>query len=187
MQIINIKRIIALTFLQLSFIGLTLGFDRVASISNNNSVPDLPAECSSTQVEAGNKVSFRAYALGVQIYRWNGTEWSFAAPAANLYADADLQGQIGVHYAGPMWESNSGSRVVAARVSGTGCTPDATAIPWLLLQTVSTEGAGIFKKVTYIQRVDTNGGLPPAIPGTTVGEEARVPYTAEYYFYRAAN
>ena len=23
--------------------------------------------------------------------------------------------------------------------------------------------------------------------GTTVGQEARIPYTAEYYFYRAAN
>jgi hypothetical protein len=185
MQIINIKRIIGLAALQLSFIGLTFAFNPIVSISNDNHTPDLPAECGSIQVETGNKVSFRAYALGVQIYRWNGTEWEFVAPAANLYADADYQGQIGIHYSGPTWESNSGSRVVATRVPETGCTTNSSAIPWLLLQTVMTEGPGIFKKVTYIQRVNTTGGLRPTTPGTTVGEEARVPYTAEYYFYRS--
>ena len=40
--------------------------------------------------------------------------------------------------------------------------------------------------MTFIQRVNTTGGIAPAAPGTTVGEEARVPYTAEYFFYRAA-
>lgn len=189
MQIINIniKQIIGLVVLLVSVAGLAFASNPAALNGRDNRAPDLPADCGSVRVEAGNKVSFRAYALGVQIYRWNGAEWSFVAPVANLYADADYQGQIGNHYAGPTWESNSGSRVVAARVPETGCTPDATAIPWLLLQTVSTEGPGIFRKVTYIQRVNTAGGLRPTNPGTTVGEEARVPYTAEYYFYRAGN
>jgi hypothetical protein len=40
--------------------------------------------------------------------------------------------------------------------------------------------------VTYVQRVNTAGGLPPAAPGSFVGEEKHVPYTTEYYFYRAA-
>jgi len=64
-------------------------------------------------------------------------------------------------------------------------TPDPDAIPWLLLEAVSSEGPGIFDGVTYIQRVDTVGGKAPADPGDFVGEMARVPYTAEYYFYRA--
>jgi hypothetical protein len=55
----------------------------------------------------------------------------------------------------------------------------------LLLKTVSIEGRGIFNKTTYIQRVNTVGGLPPTVYGSTIGEEKRVPYTAEYYFYRA--
>lgn len=189
MQIINInlKRIVVLAVLLLGSAGLTLASNFATRTDKGNRAPNLPVGCESLQVEAGNKVSFRAYALGVQIYRWNGAEWDFVAPAANLYADADFQGQIGIHYGGPTWESNSGSRAVAARVPGTGCTPDATAIPWLLLQAVSTDGAGIFKKVTYIQRVSTAGGLRPANSGATVGEEARVPYAAEYYFYRAVN
>jgi hypothetical protein len=145
----------------------------------------LPSDCGSVQVEAGNKVSFHVYAIGVQIYRWNGNSWDFVAPSANLYADAGYHGKVGIHYEGPRWESNSGSIVEAARVPDTGCTPDLNAIPWLKLKTVSIEGHGIFSKTTYIQRVNTAGGLRPTVPGSFIGEEKRVPYTAEYYFYRA--
>jgi hypothetical protein len=41
--------------------------------------------------------------------------------------------------------------------------------------------------VTFIQRVNTIGGTAPAEAGAFVGDEARVPYTTEYYFYRATN
>ena len=68
---------------------------------------------------------------------------------------------------------------------GTGCTPDPTAVAWILLSKFRTEGAGIFSKVTYIQRVNTVGGLAPSEPGLIDGETKQVPYTAEYYFYRA--
>ena len=150
--------------------------------------PELPRPlCQSIQVGAGNEVAFHAYALGVQVYKWNGTAWVFVEPVANLYADAGYRGLVGTHYAGPTWESNSGSKVVGRRVAGTGCTPDANAIPWILLEAVTTDGPGIFSDVTFVQRVNTTGGVAPSAPGAAVGEEARVPYTAEYYFYRAAN
>jgi hypothetical protein len=146
--------------------------------------PELSGSCTNIAVPAGNKVCFHVYAAGVQIYRWNGTAWAFVAPAAVLYANADHDGEVGTHYAGPTWESNSGSKVVGLRIAA--CTPDVTAIPWLLLQAVSADGPGIFHRVTYIQRVNTVGGVAPSGPGTTVGEERQVPYTAEYFFYRAA-
>jgi hypothetical protein len=186
MKIMNIKNIIGLVVL-LSVAVLALA--PIPSVQANDDVrePDLPADCGTIQVEAGNKVSFRVYAIGVQIYRWNGAAWVFVAPEANLYADANYRGKVGTHYGGPTWESNSGSNVVAARVQNTGCTPDPTAIPWLLLKKVSTDGPGIFSKTTFIQRVNTTGGLIPTTPGSTVGEEKRVPYTAEYYFYRDEN
>jgi hypothetical protein len=154
----------------------------VARASEDNRAPDLPSPlCDRLQVQAG-RVAFHVYALGVQIYRWNGTSWAFVAPAARLFADAEYHGEVGIHYAGPTWESNSGGKVIASRVES--CAPDPTAIPWLLLQTVSTEGPGIFHRVTYIQRVNTASGLPPTAPGQFVGDEEEVPYTAEYYFYR---
>jgi hypothetical protein len=171
-------------------IGLLLAVIGLASVSaqasTNSHSLDLPSPlCDSIQVPEGNKLQTRLYALGVQVYKWNGTSWTFVEPNATLFANSHYNGEVGTHYVGPTWESNSGSKVVAARVPGTGCTPDSTAIPWLLLQTVTADGPGIFSPVTYIQRVNTEGGTAPTTPGSFVGEVKEVPYTAEYYFYRA--
>jgi hypothetical protein len=54
----------------------------------------------------------------------------------------------------------------------------------LLLEAVSTTGPGIYSSVTFVQRVNTTGGLIPAYPGLVIGQVVEVPYTAEYYFYR---
>jgi hypothetical protein len=134
------------------------------------------------RVPEGNKLHSHVYADGVQIYRWDGLSWVFVEPQATLFANAGYDGKIGLHYRGPTWQSNSGSKVVGARLFG--CSPDATAIPWLLLEAVSTSGPGIYGSVTYIQRLNTKGGLAPVSPGAFVGATVQVPYTAEYYFYR---
>lgn len=181
----KIKRVIGLVVL-LTITGLALASVPAAQVGDDIPAPGLPSPlCDSLQIPPGNEVAFHAYALGVQIYKWNGSSWDFVAPMANLFADANYQGKVGTHYAGPTWQSNSGSNVVARRL--TGCVPDPTTIPWLKLQAVSTEGPGIFSQVTYIQRVNTAGGQAPTTPGAFIGAEARVPYTAEYYFYRAEN
>ena len=145
--------------------------------------PDLTS-CDSLQVQAGSRLATRLYARGVQIYRWNGTSWVFVAPSALLYADPEGRGQVGSHYAGPSWESMSGSKVVGTVLRR--CTPDASAIPWLLLGSVSSDGPGIFHDTKFIQRVNTTGGLAPLEPGSVTGETTSVPYRAEYLFYRAA-
>lgn len=182
MHNMKLKRVIGLVVL----LTVMLASIPAARANNGNREPDLPTpSCESLQVPPGNKVAFRVYALGVQVYRWNGASWVFVAPVANLFADDNYRGRVGTHYAGPTWESNSGSKVVATRLAA--CSPDQTAIPWLLLQTVLTDGPGIFSSVTYIQRVNTVGGLAPTAPGAFIGAEAKVPYTTEYYFYRAAD
>lgn len=139
--------------------------------------------CQNLQAPAGSKLAYHVFATGVQIYSWNGTSWSFVGPQAVLTADANGNGAVGIHYAGPTWESNSGSKVVGAVVER--CSPNPNAIPWLLLTAASAEGPGVFDRVTSIQRVNTVAGNAPATPGNVVGAEARVPYTAEYFFYRA--
>jgi len=171
-------------FVLVTFAGLALA-SLPAARAQEIAPPVLPSGCGSISVAAGHEVTLHAYALGVQVYRWSGASWVFLEPRAMLFAAPNFRGRVGVHYAGPTWETNGGSNVVARRVVGTGCTPDQTAVPWLLLETVSTEGPGVFSPVTYIQRVNTTGGIAPAAPGSTVGEEFGVPYTAEYYFYRA--
>ena len=160
-----------------------------AEPGNDHRAPDVPA---ALQVPDGNKVEFHAYAVGVQIYIWTvtptGSSWVFKAPEAVLFKkekDAFKEHHVvGLHYAGPTWEHKDGSKVVGARLASAP-SPDPNAIPWLLLRGGSHEGDGKFSDVTYIQRVNTVGGKVPAASGTLAGQEARVPYTADYYFYRA--
>ena len=153
-------------------------------------LPEVPA---SIAVPEGQKVAFHTFATGVQIYvcRQSVTDpsrfvWVFKAPEATLY---DSDGNVvGTHYAGPTWESNSGSKVVGAVLQRL-ASPDPNAIPWLLLRAVTSEGPGIFHDITYIQRINTTGGKAPSGGCTAddVGHEVGVPYTAEYYFYRATH
>lgn len=144
--------------------------------------PDL-SSCDSLQVPAGSQLAARLYATGDQIYRWNGTTWTFVAPSARLFADPAGTATVGTHYAGPTWESVSGSKVVGSVIRR--CTPHASAIPWLLLGAVSSEAPGIFQGIAFIQRVNTSGGTAPSQPGNVTGDTASVPYTTEYLFYRA--
>jgi len=155
-----------------------------AEPGNDNRAPDL-ADYPKLQVEEGHKVAFHAYAEGVQIWGWTGTSWVFLKPEAVLYATAADDGIVGIHYGGPTWESASGSYVVGTLIDK--ATPNSNAIPWLLLGAVKSEGPGIFEGVTYIQRVNTVGGIAPADPGEFPGEQARVPYTADYFFYRESD
>jgi hypothetical protein len=179
MYSMTIKGIIA-TLVLVGIAGATTASMPTAPVKNG---PELPSPlCDRLRVGEGNKLQSQVFADGVQIYKWNGTSWVLVEPAATLFANAGYDGKVGKHYAGPTWESNSGSKVVGARMYG--CSPDPNSIAWLLLEAVSTSGPGIYSSVTYIQRVNTKGGLPPSAPGSYVGETVQIPYTAEYYFYR---
>jgi hypothetical protein len=90
---------------------------------------------------------------------------------------------IGLHYGGPTWESMSGSKVVGTVIDR--CPMDPASIPWLLLSAAPDDGPGIFHRVSFIERVNTVGGIAPSSPGGMVGEIAEVPYTADYLFYRS--
>jgi hypothetical protein len=163
--------------------GLTtlLGLAMLAAtaVASDNRAPEVPIEIA---VEDGHKVHFHGYAQGVQIYTWNGTDWGSAVPEALLFHG---EGIVVTHFAGPTWESNSGSKVVGA-LPPKSVTVDTNAIPWLLLKAVPelTEGPGIFANTSFIHRVNTVGGKAPSVNGDFVGQEARVPYTADYFFYR---
>ena len=151
-----------------------------APVAAYSRLPEL-GSCTAVAVPEGSKLAFHAYATGVQIYTWTGTTWRFVAPEAELFSYAGASGVIGTHFAGPTWLTVSGSRVVGT-VSGR-CTPSADAIDWLRLDAVA-DGPGVFANTKYIQRVNTVGGKAPTTAGSFVGEEVRVPYTADYYFYR---
>ena len=159
----------------------TRGITAVADVSDGNRLPDLTA-CPQLVAPRGSTLLLHAFGIGVQIYHWNGTSWGAATPSATIYADAGGQGELASHFAGPTWQSNSGSTVVGTVANR--CTVDPASIQWLSLTGVAS-GNGIFAKVTFIQRLNTVGGSAPSTPGAVIGQEARVPYTADYLFYDA--
>ncbi len=154
----------------------------VPTVAAATRIPDL-ANCDSLAAPAGTRLAYHAFAKGDQIYRWNGASWVFVAPSAVLSADEAGNSTVGTHYAGPTWHSVSGSKVVGAVAKR--CPSNIGSIPWLLLNGVASSGPGIFDSTTFIQRLNTTGGTAPTTPGSVIGEEANVPYTAEYYFYKA--
>jgi hypothetical protein len=136
------------------------------------------------QPPASERVLFQVHAKGDQVYTCNGGTdftWTLKAPDAQLF---DKDGRpFGKHFEGPSWEANDGSRVTGKAVANSSPAPDS--IPWLLLSTVSHDGSGVLSPVTHIQRLNTKGGKAPAsgCDASHVGQEVRVPYTADYVFY----
>src|SRR5207237_840815 len=112
--------------------------------------------------------------------------WTFTGPLATLSDCAGVT--IGAHFASsagptaPEWETViDGTAVIGRRLAAV--TPDATALPWLLLQATSHVGTGTLSRAQYIQRVHTHGGLAPTTgcDAMHVGTMQNVPYTADYY------
>ena len=164
----------------------------LTALADDNRAPDVPTE-SGIAVPAGNKVHFHGFGVGVQIYTWNGTSWGSPVPEATLFdGEGVVATHFGIfvanHFVGPAWQSNSGSIVVGA-LPPIAFTVDRDAIPWLRLNAVpdSLQGPGIFAETTFIQRVNTTGGKAPLASGDFIGQVARVPYTADYFFYRQSN
>jgi Protein of unknown function (DUF3455) len=141
--------------------------------------PSIPSSIASSAEE---ELVLIAQARGFQIYLCGPAGWVLKAPEAVLY---DQQGNIiGRHFAGPTWQHNDGSQITA-KLAAKAEAPDSAAIPWLLLKVTGHSGAGIFSRVTSIQRINTVGGLPPATACTQAehGNQFQSPYSADYYFY----
>ncbi len=108
-------------------------------------------------------------------------EWVFVGPVASL---KDSSGKmVGKYYAGPTWESMDGSKVTAKQVAV--APQPAGNIPLQLVKADPATGPGAMQGVTYIQRLNTRGGVAPATPcgAGNVGAKQQVAYSADYVFY----
>ncbi len=151
--------------------------------------PDVPAQL---RPPAGEVLFLAAQGVGAQIYDCSPRagqpatfEWTFRAPEAQL---KDSSGRVlGRHFTGPTWELDDGGTVVG-EVKAHVPSPSPVAIPWLLLTARATGGSGKLTATTSIQRLQTVGGIAPSVgcDAANAGKVTRVPYTASYYFYRAA-
>jgi hypothetical protein len=120
--------------------------------------------------------------VGVQVYQCTAGAWVFVEPAANLVGWVKRPDNVAtaVHFRGPSWQSTNDGSLVEARVIAS--VPVAGSIPQLLLQSTRNRGDGAFGNVSFLQRLNTRGGLAPAgscADGQTVG----VPYRATYRFF----
>jgi hypothetical protein len=139
------------------------------------------------KVPAGHEPVLRLSAKGVQIFRCERDDgqpvWRFRLPEADLF---DEQGrQVGRHGANFSFEHRDGSRLLGTVVAHDAAA-SAETLPWLLFSAKSF-GKGEFTGVTYVQRVNTRGGMPPrgCDPGQ-LNRLLRVEFGADFVFYRPA-
>jgi hypothetical protein len=156
------------------------------------------------EVLAPNEVFLVAHGVGTQNYECQpaGTlghvAWTLFTPQATLFGD--LNEQLTTHFFSPnpvegglvraTWQDSQDTSTVWGRATGS-VVVAADAIPWLRVQTTGTQvgptGGTTLAVTTFIQRVNTVGGLAPTtgcdVP-TDLGKKAFVPYTADYYFYK---
>lgn len=113
-------------------------------------------------------------------------EWAFAGPVAVLY-DKSTKAAVGKYYAGPTWEANDGSKVGGKQL-GVSPSPNAASIPLQLVQAGASTGAGAMSGISYIQRINTKGGVAPAdaCGASNAGARKMVKYEADYLFYKAS-
>ena len=109
-------------------------------------------------------------------------EWTFVAPVATLW---DMQQKsIGKYYGGPTWEAADGSKVTGKQVAV--APASAGNIPLQLVKADPAMGSGAMVGVTYIQRLETKGGVAPsaACNAAAAGTKQQVGYQAKYVFYK---
>ena len=141
------------------------------------SIAETPKE--SIDVPPQSRLVLRVTGRGDQVYGCVNGSWALKAPDAELL---NQEGSvIGRHFAGPTWQLNDGSRLEGKAVAKQ-VAPDATAVPWLLLEAAG--GTGRLASVRFIQRTETQGGNAPE-GSCSQNEMRRVPYTATYSFYEA--
>jgi hypothetical protein len=111
-----------------------------------------------------------------------GSQWAFVGPDAVLTDGAGKQ--VGKYYGGPTWEHADGSKVTGKQLAT--APAGAGAIPLQLVQASPAMAPGAFSGVTYIQRVNTQGGVAPSEPCTQamLGGKKTVGYSADYVFYK---
>jgi hypothetical protein len=140
-----------------------------------------------------------------------GVKFLLFTPQATLFDDLDEQ--VTTHYFSPnpfenntnpgvaaagmiraTWQHSQDTSTVWAKAIASHSNPGFVArgdIPLLLLQVVGAQdgptGGVTLSGTTFIQRLNTSGGAAPSTgcaSAADVGNQAFVPYTADYFFYK---
>jgi hypothetical protein len=188
-------------------VAFTVAWPQLAHAHHHVTPPLVPANI---EVPAGNKAFLVGHAVGTQNYiclpSGTGFAWTLFTPQATLFNDDD--DQVITHYFSPnpieegtvraTWQHSRDTSTVWGKVNPGHSSSDLNfvapdAIPWLLVTVVGVQdgptGGHKLTATTFIQRLNTSGGVAPSMGYaalTDVGKRALVPYTADYFFYKAA-
>jgi hypothetical protein len=169
--------------------------------------PPVPANI---QVPAGNKAFLVGHGVGTQNYvclpSGTGVKFILFTPQATLFNEDDKQ--VTTHYFSPnpfeggtiraTWQHSRDTSTVWGQVKDGNSSSDPAfvapgAIALLLVTVVGAQdgptGGDKLSETTFIQRLNTSGGIAPSTgcaSSTDVGNQAFVPYTADYFFYKEA-
>jgi hypothetical protein len=194
---------------------LTVAAPRAAHAQHAITPPPVPDKIQ--DVEPGDSVFFVGHGVGTQNYvclpTAAGVAYQLFTPEATLFSSEGRQ--LTTHFFSPnlnpksdqdakelgairaTWEDSQDSSTVWAKaIAQANFMTDPTfvdkdAIAWVLLEVVGaregTTGGGKLTDTTFIQRLNTVGGVAPATgcaSAADIGTEAFVPYTADYFFYK---
>jgi len=149
----------------------------------------LPA---AVQVPAGHKVAMETVGVGEITYECRakgdapgGHSWVFVGPQADLNSRSGMK--LGAYFGPPAtWKANDGSHITGKQLA---VAPGAKgSIPMQLVQANPAVGQGAMTGITYVQRVQTKGGVAPAMTcdAGQLGRKEIVKYQADYIFWKAA-
>ena len=185
------------------FIAFTVALPQAAH-AQSVTPPPVP---DNLQVPAPNEAFLLGRGVGTQNYICQPSgplgrvDWTLFTPQATLFSD--LGEQLTTHFFSPnpveggivraTWQDSRDTSTVWARAIASVADPNASgAIAWVLLQAVGTKvgptGGNTLSRTTFVQRLNTVGGSAPATGCDVLpdaGRKAFVPYTADYFFYKA--
>ncbi|WP_110687922.1 DUF3455 domain-containing protein [Salinicola aestuarinus] len=170
------RKLASVTVTAALFSGLSLG-----------ALADMTPE--EVQVPEGNEIAMETVGVGEITYACEMKDgdyaWVFKGPDAKLN-DTDGN-QVGSYYGPPAtWESSDGSKITGTQI-GTAPGGDGN-IPLQLVEANPAEGEGHMTDVTYVQRLNTQGGVAPDMECSADNEDDTeiVEYQADYNFYKAS-
>jgi hypothetical protein len=146
---------------------------------------------------SGSGFAFKLFTPQATLFGDNGKQLIthfFSPNPFELNADPTV---VGDHPIRVTWQDSQDTSTVWAKLDQSSSdapfvSPDA--IAWLKLEVVGAQdgptGDNTLAATKFIQRLNTSGGLAPSTgcaSPSDVGNQAFVPYTADYFFYRKAD
>ncbi|MEZ5400282.1 MAG: DUF3455 domain-containing protein [Bryobacteraceae bacterium] len=191
-----------------------IAFSFAAAAQAQNGLIQAPPAPANLQVPSGNSIYLKGQAEGTQNYvcaaSASGPQWKPMGPQATLFVtfpwiNGQGKQQITTHFLSanpaeggtprPSWQGSLDTSMVWGNPIANSTDPAYVApgaVAWLLVQAVGTQagpmGGKMLSETTYIQRLNTSGGVAPATgcDAASYGKVALAPYTTDYYFYRAS-